>query len=63
MLKHRLTGGELTITKETANTSQNKNLYSNRKLLQFLPGFRYTPMQQTIQRMAQAYLQQQLLKK
>jgi len=63
MLKHRLAGGELTITKETANTSQNKNLYSNRKLLQFLPGFRYTPMQQTIQRMAQAYLQQQLLKK
>lgn len=63
MLKHRLTGGELTITRETANTSQNKNLYSNGKLLQFLPGFRYTPMQQTIQRMAQVYLQQQLLKK
>jgi len=63
MLKHRLTGGELTITRETANTSQNKNLYSNSKLLHFLPGFRYTPMPQTIQRMAQAYLQQQLLKK
>ncbi|MBS1778208.1 MAG: NAD-dependent epimerase/dehydratase family protein [Bacteroidetes bacterium] len=63
MLKHRLTGGELTITRETANTSQNKNFYSNSKLLQFLPGFRYTPMPQTIQRMAQAYLQQQLLKK
>lgn len=63
MLKHRLTGGELTITRETAHTSQNKNFYSNQKLLQYLPHFRYTPMPQTIERMAQAYLQEHLLKK
>lgn len=55
MLKHKLAGGGLTITRETARTSQSINNYDNSKLLKFLPGFSYTTMQQTIARMAAAY--------
>ncbi len=56
LLKHWVTGQEVTITRETAATAQRKTLYDNGKLLRFLPEFTYTPMRDTIQRMASAYL-------
>lgn len=45
-----------TVTQETASTAQKKVYYNNRKLLQALPQFCYTPMETTVQRMAKQYL-------
>lgn len=45
-----------TITKETAMTAQKKVYYSNKKLPDALPQFRYTPIEITIQRIAKQYL-------
>lgn len=56
LLKHLVTGQEVTITRETAATAQRKTFYDNGKLLRFLPHFTYTPMPDTIKRMASAYL-------
>ncbi|OSZ82957.1 3-beta hydroxysteroid dehydrogenase [Chitinophagaceae bacterium IBVUCB1] len=56
MLKHRITGKKITITKETARTAQKQNFYNNTKLSAYLPHFAYTPIQHTIERMAKAYL-------
>lgn len=58
MLKHSITGKPITITKETARTAQKQNFYNNSKLFNYLPHFRYTPIKDTIQRMANAYLLQ-----
>lgn len=54
-LKKAFTGKKSTVTRETASTAQKTAIYNNNKLLQFLPGFRYTPLPETIQRMAQAF--------
>jgi dihydroflavonol-4-reductase len=51
-----LTGATVTVTRETANTAQRKNYYNNSKLLQYLPSFAYTPINQTITSMANQYL-------
>lgn len=55
VLKNKFTGEENTITKETANTAQKKVFYNNSKLLNQLPEFNYTPIEETIKRMAVAY--------
>jgi hypothetical protein len=55
-------GVTVTVTKETARTSQKKVFYNNSKLQQYLPGFTYTPLSQTIERMAKAFLAEQRLK-
>lgn len=55
-LKNALTGKTVTITKETAATAQRKNYYNNTKLLRFFPAFRYTPLENTVNRMAGAFL-------
>ena len=44
------------ITRETARNANTVSYYSQHKLLATLPGFSYAPMQQTIERMAKAYL-------
>lgn len=54
-VKSTLTGKKSAITKETANTAQNKTYYDNSKSLS-IPDFEYTPMLQTIQRMAKQYM-------
>lgn len=46
-----------TITKETATTAQKQVYYNNQKLLSTLPNFTYTTIQETINRMAKAYLE------
>ena len=56
-VKNAMTGKTVTVTKETAATAQRKNYYNNDKFTRFFPGFRYTPLEQTIERMAKAYLQ------
>ncbi len=50
------TGKEHTVTRETAATAQRKTYYNNRKLLKCLPEFEYMPIEDTITRMAKAYM-------
>jgi dihydroflavonol-4-reductase len=49
-IKGRLTGIDPLLTKETSNTAQAKVYFDNSKLLKQFPGFRYTPVSDTIQR-------------
>ena len=44
------------ITEETASNAHSVSLYSNAKLRSALPAFTYTPIEETIQRMAQVFL-------
>jgi hypothetical protein len=55
-LKNALTGKTVTLTRETAATAQRKNYYSNSKFTGFFPSFAYTPLPETILRMADAFL-------
>lgn len=55
-LRKALTGKKATVTKETTRTAQMKCCYNNEKLLQALPGFRYTPIHQVIGEMASAFI-------
>ncbi|MBS1614788.1 MAG: NAD-dependent epimerase/dehydratase family protein [Bacteroidetes bacterium] len=57
-LKSACTGKSATITRETARNAQTQSFYNPEKWLQAFPEFRYTPMSQTIQRMAAAFKQQ-----
>jgi len=54
-LKMLLTGKRSTVTKETANTAQRKCYYDNSKLPNYLHDFRYTPLPETIRKMADAF--------
>lgn len=56
VLKSLFTGKAATITKETATTAQKKVYYNNEKLVSYLPMFSYTPMRETIKRVADRYL-------
>ena len=56
MLRSRLFGETVSITRETARTSQKKAYYNNHKLLQYLPDFRYRDMRDTISFMAAAFI-------
>ncbi len=47
-VKSWITGKKPLITNETAATAQAKVVFDNSKLFQFLPGFTYLPLQQTI---------------
>lgn len=58
LLKSRIRHTEPTVTPETARTAQTQCFYNNEKLLKALPGFSYTPIEETIQRMATAYQMQ-----
>ena len=55
LLKANFFGETATITKETARSSQKQVFYSATKLLKYLPGFSYTDIGDTINRMALAY--------
>ncbi|RQO31478.1 3-beta hydroxysteroid dehydrogenase [Taibaiella sp. KBW10] len=58
-VKSMLTGKKVTITKETARTAQTQCFYDNQKWLQAMPGFSFTPIKETIARMAAAFLKTQ----
>lgn len=44
------------ITRETARTAQNVHYYSNKKIKMTLHGFSFTPIENSIERIAKAYL-------
>jgi len=54
-LKTALTGKPATITRETARNAQTKSFYKADKILEALPDLHYTPICETILRMAKAY--------
>jgi len=56
LLKSKLFGGPATITPETARSAQKQCFYANEKLLRFFPSYSYTPMETTINTMAEAFL-------
>ena len=49
-IKSAFTGKAPFITKETARTAQAKVIYDNSKLLKAFPNFKYTPLEQTVER-------------
>lgn len=55
-VKTLITGKPATITRETARNAQTKSYYKADKIQQALPDFRYTPVRETIYRMAAAFL-------
>jgi dihydroflavonol-4-reductase len=55
-LRMSLFGAKSAITKETAANAQNRCYYNNSKLTRFFPSYQYTPMPDTIKRMATAFL-------
>ena len=57
-MKGMITGKRPLVTKETARTAQMKVYYENRKVLAALPGFQFRPLEQTIQRIATAFLEE-----
>lgn len=57
--KHKVTGAQPLVTKETATTAMAKATFDNSKLKKFLPGFEYYPLEQTINETCRA-LQQKL---
>jgi nucleoside-diphosphate-sugar epimerase len=56
-VKSFLTGSKPLITKETAATSLAVSRFDNRKINQFLPDFSYTPIQESIRRICDEFLQ------
>jgi len=46
------------LTKESAKIALTKNYFDSRKIQKYLPGFTFTPLQQTIQHACKSYLQQ-----
>jgi len=57
-VKGMITGKRPLVTKETARTAQMKVYYENNKLLTALPEFQFRPLEQTIQRIAGAFLEE-----
>lgn len=55
-VKSMITGEEPLLTKETAETAQQKVYFDHAKLVSALPGFRFTPIAQTIQEACSYYL-------
>ena len=55
-IKSKFTGEEPLLTKETAETAQQKVYFNSDKLLKALPGFRYTPIHDTIKESCEFYL-------
>jgi dihydroflavonol-4-reductase len=55
-LKSLFTGKKPLLTKESARVAHSKTNFDNRKLLQTLPGFSYTPLEQAIQTACTKYI-------
>lgn len=52
-IKSKFTGKSPLLTKETAKTARAKVRFNNEKLLKAMPGFQYTSMEESIQRICQ----------
>jgi nucleoside-diphosphate-sugar epimerase len=55
-IKSFITGEDPLLTKETAQTAQMKVYFDNSKLLKFLPGFSFKPLEQSIAESCNEYL-------
>jgi dihydroflavonol-4-reductase len=55
-LKSLFTGKKPLLTKESARVAHSKTNFDNRKLLQTVPGFSYTPLEQAIQTACKKYI-------
>ncbi|GAA4314842.1 NAD-dependent epimerase/dehydratase family protein [Compostibacter hankyongensis] len=55
-IKSLFTGSAPLLTRETAHTAQLKVYYDNSKIQQFLPDFRFTPLEETVRYTCEAYL-------
>lgn len=55
-LKSLFTGQPSILTRESARVARSKTLFDNNKILQQLPGFRFTPLEETIKTACDAYL-------
>ena len=58
LLQSRMAGKEAVISRETARTAQTQHLYNNEKFLRWFPQFHYYTLGETIEQMAELYLQQ-----
>ena len=54
-LKSLITGADPLLTKETAETAQQKVGFDHSKLLQYLPDFRFTPISESINKACEQY--------
>lgn len=59
VLKSRLANRQVTISKESARTAQTRCYYSNEKMKRDFPGFSYHALNDTLERMAAAFLKDQ----
>lgn len=53
--KSFLTGSKPLLTRETARVAQSKTYFDNQKILSALPGFSFTPLEETIRKAGNAY--------
>ena len=56
-LKTIITGKQSVLTRETAHVAQSKVNFDHTKILSQFPGFEFTPLQETIRKSCDAYLQ------
>lgn len=56
-IKSLLTGKKPLLTRESARVAQSQTWFENGKLLKALPGFSYTPLQETIRKACEKYKQ------
>jgi nucleoside-diphosphate-sugar epimerase len=56
-IKTFFSGNPSLLTRESARIAQSHSYFDNHKILQQLPGFSFTPLQQTIQNACNAYLE------
>jgi dihydroflavonol-4-reductase len=55
-IKSLATGQSALLTRESARVAASKNFFSNAKILRQLPGFRFTPLDETVHTACQAYI-------
>ena len=55
-LKSLFTGNKPLLTKESANVAQSKTWFHNDKILAALPGFVFTPLEETIKKACKKYI-------
>jgi hypothetical protein len=58
-IKSFFSGSRPLLTRESARIAQSSTFFDNSKILRQLPGFSFTPLEQTIQDACKAYLTQQ----
>jgi nucleoside-diphosphate-sugar epimerase len=58
-IKTFLTGTPSLLTRESSRLARNITYFDSSKIRQFLPGFRFTPLEQTISQSCHAYLKQE----